>query len=159
MVHVQSRARACIDAFEAQFNFGLNTLLVLLLILCVFFFIMIFCPEVFAAGGTRLPGSDASDKLESAGVLLRLIDVGLFKWGARIFTGICVMAAGWAVKEQRFGTAVICIVGAILFGTATMWVKNIFEISGGDSVFGANNAPSLIEESYALEPQEVHPHV
>lgn len=134
MIHQTSVSRAYVDAFEADFNFGVSALVGLLAVTTIFFFILIYCPESFAAG-TRLPGADASDKLEAAGTLLKLIDTGLFKWGARIFTGICVMAAGWAVKEQRFGTAVICIVGALLFGTATMWVKNIFEISGGDSVF------------------------
>lgn len=144
MIYGQSRARAYIDALEAQFNLGISFLAMLLVVLCIFFFIMIFCPELYAAGGTKLPGSDASDKLEAAGTILRLIDTGLFKWGARIFTGVCVMAAGWAIKEQRFGTAIICIVGALLFGTTTMWVKNIFEISGGDSVFGANTPSHLI---------------
>ena len=82
-----------------------------------------------------LPGTDASDKLEAAGTLLRLIDTALFKWGARIFAGICVMSAAWSLKEQRFGIAIICIVGALIFGTAPKWVKNIFAIGSGDSIF------------------------
>jgi hypothetical protein len=98
--------------------------------ICLFFL----GPEAYSQA--RLPGSDASDKLEMAGTLLKLIDVGLFKWGARIFSGLCIMSSAWALKEQRFGIAIICIVGAIIFGTATTWVKNIFEIGGGDSVFG-----------------------
>jgi hypothetical protein len=83
-----------------------------------------------------LPGSDASDKLEAAGTLLRLLDTALFKWGARIFAGICIMSAAWSLKEQRFGIAIICIVGALIFGTAPTWVKNIFSIGAGDSIFG-----------------------
>jgi len=71
-----------------------------------------------------LPGSDASDKLEAAGTLLRLLDTALFKWGARLFAGICIMSAAWSLKEQRFGIAIICIVGALIFGTAPTWVKN-----------------------------------
>jgi hypothetical protein len=43
-------------------------------------------PEAYSQA--RLPGTDASDKLEAAGTLLRLIDTGLFKWGARIFGSI-----------------------------------------------------------------------
>ncbi len=82
-----------------------------------------------------LPGSDASDKLEAAGTLLRLIDTALFKWGARIFAGICVMSAAWSLKEQRFGIAIVCIVGALIFGTAPKWVKNIFAVGSGDSIF------------------------
>jgi len=82
-----------------------------------------------------LPGSDASDKLEAAGTLLRLLDTALFKWGARLFAGICIMSAAWSLKEQRFGIAIICIVGALIFGTAPTWVKNIFSIGAGDSIF------------------------
>ena len=89
------------------------------------------------AASTTLPGEDMSDKLQAAGTLLRLIDTGLFKWGARIFAGLCIMSAGWSLKEQRFGIAIICVIGAIVFGTAPMWVKNIFEIGGGGGVFSS----------------------
>lgn len=88
-----------------------------------------------AFGATRIPGADASDKLEAAGTLLRIVDSVLFSWGARIFAGLCVMSAGWHLKEQRFGFAVLCIVAAIVLGTAPTWVKNIFDIGGGGGVF------------------------
>ena len=84
----------------------------------------------------NLPGRDESAKLEAAGTLLRLIDTGLFKWGARLFAGLCIMSAAWALKEQRFGMAVICVIGAVIFGTAPTWVKNVFSISGESSIFG-----------------------
>lgn len=87
------------------------------------------------AGVTNLPGDDASDKLTAAGTLLRLLDTGLFKWGARIFAGVCIMSSAWALKEQRFGISIICVIGAILFGTAPKWVKNIFEIGDNQSLF------------------------
>jgi hypothetical protein len=90
--------------------------------------------ECFAQAS--LPGTDASDKLEAAGTLLRILDTALFKWGARIFAGICIMSAAWSLKEQRFGIAIICVVGALIFGTAPTWVKNIFSIGAGDSIFG-----------------------
>ena len=54
-------------------------------------------PECYAQAS--LPGSDASDKLEAAGTLLRLLDTALFKWGARIFAGICIMSAAWSLKR------------------------------------------------------------
>lgn len=88
-----------------------------------------------AFAGTRIPGADASDKLEAAGTLLRIVDSVLFSWGARIFAGLCVMSAGWNLKEQRFGIAVLCIVAAIVLGTAPTWVKNIFDIGGGGGIF------------------------
>ncbi len=84
----------------------------------------------------NLPGRDESAKLEAAGTLLRLIDTGRFKWGARLFAGLCIMSAAWALKEQRFGMAVICVIGAVIFGTAPTWVKNVFSISNDSSIFG-----------------------
>ncbi len=88
-----------------------------------------------AALAGSLPGDDASSKLEAAGTLLKLIDTGLFKWGARIFAGICILSAGWALKEQRFGTAIICVVGALTIGTAPKWVKNIFDVGDNQGLF------------------------
>lgn len=104
------------------------------IVLFISLFVLLGSANAYAAGA-HLPGEDASDKLEAAGTLLRLIDTGLFKWGARIFAGICIMSAGWALKEQRFGIAIICVIGAITFGTAPTWVKNIFEIGGSQGVF------------------------
>lgn len=89
--------------------------------------------NVFAA--TKIPGADASEKLEAAGTLLKIVDSILFTWGAKIFAGLCVMSAGWNLKEQRFGLTVLCIVAAIVLGMAPAWVKNIFEIGGGGGVF------------------------
>ncbi len=95
--------------------------------------VFIVTSHIFADGS--LPGSDASDKLEAAGTLLRLLDTALFKWGARVFAGLCVMSSAWSLKEQRFGIAIICIVGALVFGTAPTWVKNIFSIGSSESIF------------------------
>ncbi len=109
-------------------------LITLLLVIGLFIFTLIFGPEAYSQ--THIPGVDASDKLEAAGTVLRLIDTALFKWGARLLAGLCIMSSAWSLKEQRFGIAIICIIGAMLFGTAPHWVKNLFEISGSDSVFG-----------------------
>jgi hypothetical protein len=118
--------------------------MILILILVVLAWIVISWGLALAQGtGGQLPGSDASDKLEAAGTLLRLVDTALFKWGARIFSGVCIMTAAWSLKEQRFGIAVICIIGAIIFGTAPSWVRNIFAISGSDSVFGIVAVPFI----------------
>ncbi len=88
-----------------------------------------------ALADVSLPGDDESSKMETVGTLLRFIDTGLFKWGARILAGLSILSAGWSLKEMRFGAAVISIVSAIVFGTAPTWVKNIFSMSGADSVF------------------------
>jgi len=105
-----------------------------LIIAGLFVYLLLVGPEVYSQA--RLPGTDQSDKLEAAGTVLRLLDTALFKWGARLFAGLCIMSSAWALKEQRFGIAVICIIGALIFGTAPKWVKNIFDIGGSDSVFG-----------------------
>ncbi len=123
-------------------------MLIVTLAFLSFALLMIFLSGNLAfAGGTSLPGEDASGKLEAAGTLLKLLDTGLFKWGARIFAGICIMSSAWALKEQRFGIAIISVVGAIIFGTAPKWVKNIFDISDEQSLFSysAPYNPTLLE--------------
>jgi hypothetical protein len=98
-----------------------------------------------ASTGTSLPGDDASGKLEAAGILLKTLDTGIFKWGARIFAGICIMSSAWALKEQRFGIAIICVIGAIIFGTAPKWVQNIFDVGGNQGLFSkAESKPKSI---------------
>lgn len=84
---------------------------------------------------SNLPGTDQSGQLEAAGILLKTLDTGIFKWGARIFAGLCIMSSAWALKEQRFGIAIICVIGAIIFGTAPKWVQNIFTIGGDQGLF------------------------
>jgi hypothetical protein len=109
--------------------------LIVLSLWVLFLAYLVFFSPLSHAGVATLPGEDASDKLEAAGTLLRMIDTGLFKWGARLFSGMCIMSAGWALKEQRFGIATICVIGAVIFGTAPVWVKNIFEIGGNQGLF------------------------
>ena len=88
-----------------------------------------------AGAQVKIPGTDQSAKLKTAGTLLMLIDTALFVWLARIFAGLCILSAGWLIKEQKFGPAVICVLGALIIGTSPAWVVNIFEISGGGGVF------------------------
>jgi hypothetical protein len=102
-------------------------LIILLCLICI----CLFGPDAFAAAIPRLPGTDQSDKLQAAGTLLRIIDSALFSWGARIFAGLLILNAGISLKNQAFALAFISIIGAIIIGTAPMWVKNIFDIGGG----------------------------
>lgn len=104
----------------------------------LFMFVVLAALLLFSTQGwaqVRIPGSDESAKLKAAGTLLMLIDTALFVWLARIFAGLCVLSAGWLIKEQKFGPAVVCVLGALIIGTSPMWVQNIFEISGGGGVF------------------------
>ena len=77
-------------------------------------------------------GSDPLDNLKVATEFMRIIDSGLFHWVGRLMAGICILSAGWALKEQKFSVAVVCLLGAMLFGTAVKWVKNVFSM-GGDA--------------------------
>lgn len=114
-------------------NGGPSPYLLLLLMLCTVA-LMLIAPDAFSQ--VRIPGTDESGKLEAAGSLLRILDTSIFTWGARLCAGTMIFSAGLNLKEQRFGIAFICIIGALVIGTAPMWVKNIFEIGGG-SVFGS----------------------
>ena len=87
------------------------------------------------AQSVKLPGSDESDKLEAAGTLLRIIDTSLFNWGARILAGVFLIYGATALPKSQFGMAIICIIAAIVLGTLPMWIKNIFSISGSNSIF------------------------
>lgn len=103
-----------------------------------FFFVILGVLLLFSTQGfaqVRIPGSDESAKLKAAGTLLMLVDTALFVWLARIFAGLCVLSAGWLIKEQKFGPAVVCVLGALIIGTSPLWVQNIFEIGGGGGVF------------------------
>jgi hypothetical protein len=82
-----------------------------------------------------LPGEDQSDKLDAMGTVLRIVDTGLFKWMSRIMAGLCIMSSAWCLKEQAFGRAVICIIGALMFGLAPQFVKQLFDIGGNASLF------------------------
>ena len=112
-----------------------------LALLCVYF---TFHSIPSFADATILPGEDASSKMESAGTLLRFIDTGVFKWGARLLAGLCIFGSAWSLKEGRYGGAIISVISAILFGTAPTWVKNIFAVGGSDSVFSSANTPHEI---------------
>ena len=127
---------------RTDFILTAGTIVLLLLLL-----ILAFQSNPALASVARLPGEDASDRLEAAGTLLKILDTGIFQWGARIFAGLCIMSSAWALKEQRFGIAVICVVGAIIFGTAPKWVKNIFEIGDNQGLFsqsGAEGASAIL---------------
>ena len=112
-----------------------SLLFTLQLIALIFLLAMIMNLTPAWADTIRLPGEDISAQMEGAGTLLRFIDTAIFSWVARLLCGLCVGGAAWSLKEARFGSAVIAIVSALLFGTAPTWVRNIFSISGANSVF------------------------
>jgi hypothetical protein len=93
------------------------------------------CLLILAASSGALLAQGGGDSIEKLGALkdlLGIIDSGLFHWVARLMAGLCILSAGWALKEQKFSVAVVCLLGAMLFGTAVKWVKNVFSM-GGDA--------------------------
>ena len=105
--------------------------------ICVLYLVVVFLIlfSLQAHADVRIPGTDESQKLKAAGTLLMLVDTALFVWMARILAGLCILSAGWLIKEQKLGPAIVCVLGGLLIGTSPMWVANIFEISGGGGVF------------------------
>ena len=99
----------------------------------VFILLFLFLSPHIALG-IEIPGSDVMKDLTAAGTLLKLVDSFVFVFGARILAGLCVLAAGWNLKEQRFSMAIICIFAAIIIATVPMWIGNFFKIGGG-SIF------------------------
>lgn len=93
----------------------------------------LFIGTTFALG-ENLPGSSQMSKLTAAGDLMKTVDSLIFTIGARLLAGLCVLAGGWNLKEQRFAMAIICLFAAIVIATVPMWVKNLFAISQG-SIF------------------------
>ena len=80
------------------------------------------------------------ESITAASTLINMVDSLFFKFGARIMAGLAILAAGWNLKEQRFAMAIVCIFGAIILGTAPMWVANIMAMDsgGGSSVLKFN---------------------
>lgn len=86
----------------------------------------------------RAVPENSIQEFTAAQSLLGLIDSALFTVGARILAAICILGAGWNLKEQRFAMAGICIFAAVMIATTPMWVKNIFDMeSTGGSIFDA----------------------
>ena len=92
------------------------------------------------AYGARIPGEDVSDKMEAAGSLLKLTDTLLFNWVTKILSGVCLLTGALALKDQRFPIFIMCVLAALLLGTISLWIKNIWSVGGGSTLF------SMIEQ-------------
>ena len=94
------------------------------------------------SGGFTMPGAQEADtnKLVSVGAMLRVIDTAVFIWGTRILCGVSIIGAGWAMKQQRMGTAGICLSAAVVCAFVPWIVRNLFEIGGSEGVFSTKKA-------------------
>ncbi len=100
--------------------------------------------QVCDAYGGRIPGEDVSDKMEAAGSLLKLTDTLLFNWVTKLLSGICILTGALALKDQRFPIFIMCIIAALLLGTISLWIKNIWAVGGGSTLF------SFVEQLIAM---------
>lgn len=114
-------------------KFRQNSVVITAIIFCIS---MLLIASIAHCAGDSLPGTDQFDKLTAAGDLFKTLDSFVFRIGARLLAGLCVLGAGWNLKEQRFASAVICIIAAIVIATVPMWIKNIFDIGGGSIFIG-----------------------
>lgn len=134
-LHVQAHNYFQILSTDKQLLYSILTIVAWAASTAAIIYSVLHSAPSYASGSIALPGDDSSSQLQAAGTLLKILDTGIFKWGARLFAGLCIMSSAWALKEQRFGIAVICVIGAIIFGTAPKWVQNIFDIGGNGGVF------------------------
>lgn len=106
-------------------------------VLCFIFSLVVFVSiPSFAVKIMTVP-PNSIQKFTAVNSLLGIIDSALFTVGARVLAAICILGAGWNLKEQRFAMAGICIFAAIMIATTPMWVNNIFAMKGtGGSIFG-----------------------
>jgi len=158
MKSLKEKVLASFEAFYFEYlDADQRQLMALLSVLAFWFFsaLMVIYVALHShasyAAQASLPGQDASGQLEAAGILLKTLDTGIFKWGARLFAGLCIMSSAWALKEQRFGIAIICVIGAIIFGTAPKWVQNIFEVGGNRGVFSQVESRSRTVAAFELQ--------
>lgn len=105
-------------------------------ILCFMFSFTVFISLTSFGVSIRAVPENSIQDFTAAQSLLGLIDSALFTVGARVLAAICILGAGWNLKEQRFAMAGICIFAAVMIATTPMWVKNIFALeSTGGSIF------------------------
>lgn len=83
-----------------------------------------------------IPGTNEADSLETIGTMAKTMDVVIFTWGAKIGSAIIFLLAGWAVKENRLGMALLCIISGFLMLFAPKLATEIQAMAGMTSNFG-----------------------
>lgn len=98
---------------------------------------MLLSPAIALAADIPQNADSSIKSLTAATTLMGIIDSAIFSVGARVLAGLCILGAGWNLKEQRFAMAIVCIFAAIVIGTTPMWIDNIFNLNsnGGGSIF------------------------
>lgn len=96
-------------------------------------FILIAIP-VFAR--ITIPGTNEADQLETLGTMAKTFDVVIFTWGAKLAAAVVFLLAGWAIKENRLGVALLCLCAGFLILFAPKLATEIQSLAGMTSLFG-----------------------
>lgn len=83
-----------------------------------------------------IPGTNEADQLETLGTMAKTFDVVIFTWGAKIAAAVVFLLAGWAIKENRLGMALLCLCAGFLILFAPKLATEIQAIAGMNSLFG-----------------------
>ena len=84
----------------------------------------------------NIPGTNEADQLETLGTMAKTFDVVIFTWGAKIAAAIVFLLAGWAIKENRLGVALLCLCAGFLMLFAPKLATEIQSLAGITSLFG-----------------------
>lgn len=102
----------------------------------LFFLIPLLLFSLSALARISIPGSDESASLETLGTMAKTFDVVIFTWGAKIAAAVVFLLAGWAIKENRLGMALLCLVAGFLILFAPKLATEIQTMAGVNSIFG-----------------------
>jgi hypothetical protein len=83
-----------------------------------------------------IPGTNEADQLETLGTMAKTFDVIIFTWGAKIAAAVVFLLAGWAIKENRLGVALLCLCAGFLILFAPKLATEIQTLAGMTSLFG-----------------------
>ena len=67
-----------------------------------------------AHAGPQIQGADAADKSLKLRNSSAIVDTALFNRALDCFRGISILSAGYSLKEQRFGVAIIYVILLII---------------------------------------------
>lgn len=140
---MKQKIKEYIGSLKDSFKFSKKDLALISVIIGAFGLFLFVGGEAMAQ--VSLPGEDKSSQLTMAGTTLRLVDTVLFKWVARILAGVFVLVCGVWLKDQRYSMAAMAFIAAVLMGTSSSWIDNIFSI-GGDGEGGVFDTGHYIEQ-------------
>ena len=101
-----------------------------------FFLLPLILISASALARISIPGTDESGDLETLGIMAKTFDTVIFTWGAKIAAAVVFLLAGWAIKENRLGMALMCLCAGFLILFAPKLATEIQTMAGVNSLFG-----------------------